>query len=36
MLGMERGIDVTTGGAAIILTTVLCVFTIPILMFAVG
>ncbi len=36
MLGMEKGIDVSTGSAAIILTTVLCVFTIPILMFAVG
>ncbi|MCI8557317.1 MAG: hypothetical protein HFI19_06055 [Lachnospiraceae bacterium] len=35
MLGMDKGIDVSTGSAAIILTTVLCVFTIPILMFAV-
>ncbi len=35
MLGMGKGIDVSTGSAAIILTTVLCVFTIPILMFAV-
>lgn len=35
MLGMGKGIDVSTGSAAIILTTILCVFTIPILMFAV-
>lgn len=34
MLGMQKGIDVSAGSAAIILTTVLCVFTIPILMFA--
>ena len=34
MLGMQKGIDVSTGSAAIILTTVLCVFTIPVLMFA--
>lgn len=36
MLGMGKGMDVSTGSAAIILTTVLCVFTIPILMFAVA
>ena len=36
MMGMRKGIDGTNGSAAIILTTVLCVFTIPILMFAVG
>lgn len=34
MLGMQKGIDVSAGSAAIILTTVLCVFTIPVLMFA--
>lgn len=34
MLRMQKGIDVSAGSAAIILTTVLCVFTIPILMFA--
>ena len=34
MLGLQKGIDVSTGSAAIILTTVLCVFTIPVLMFA--
>lgn len=33
MMGMRKGIDGTTGSAAIILTTILCVFTIPILMF---
>ena len=32
MLGNERGIDGTTCGAAIILSTVLCVFTIPVLL----
>ena len=32
MLGNERGMDGTTCGAAIILSTVLCVFTIPVLL----
>lgn len=36
MLGMQRGMDVSTGSAAIILTTLFCVVTIPILMFAVS
>lgn len=36
MLGNERGIDGTTCGAAIILSTVLCVFTVPVLLLAVG
>lgn len=36
MMGMQKGIDGTNGSATIILTTVLCVFTIPILMFAVA
>lgn len=36
MMGIQKGIDGTNGSAAIILTTVLCVFTIPILMFAAG
>jgi len=35
ILGNERGIDGTTCGAAIILTTILCVFTVPVLMAAV-
>lgn len=35
MMGMQRGMDVSTGSAAIILTTVFCVVTIPVLMFAV-
>ncbi len=34
MLGNERGIDGTTSSAAIILTTVLCVFTVPLLVTA--
>jgi len=36
MLGNERGIDGTTCGAAIILSTVLCVFTVPVILLAVG
>lgn len=36
MMGMQKGIDGTNGSATIILTTILCVFTIPILMFAVA
>lgn len=36
MLGNERGMDGTTCGAAIILSTVLCVFTVPVLLAAVG
>ncbi len=32
MLGMQKGMDVSTGSAAIILTTVFCVLTIPVLM----
>lgn len=32
ILGMQKGMDGTTCSAAIILTTVLCVFTIPVLM----
>lgn len=36
MLGNQRGIDGTTCSAAIILTTLLCMFTIPILMAVVG
>ena len=34
ILGMEKGMDVTTCSAAIILTTILCVFTVPILIAA--
>lgn len=36
MLGNERGIDGTTCSAAIILSTVLCVFTVPVILLAVG
>lgn len=36
MLGNERGMDGTTCGAAIILSTVLCVFTVPVILLAVG
>ena len=32
ILGTQKGIDGTTCSAAIILTTLLCVFTIPILL----
>ncbi len=32
ILGTEKGMDVTTCSAAIILTTILCVFTVPVLM----
>lgn len=36
ILGNQRGIDGSTCSAAIILTTVLCVFTIPVLMAVIG
>lgn len=36
ILGNQKGIDGTTCSAAIILTTILCVFTIPVLMALVG
>lgn len=36
ILGAQKGIDGATCGAAIILTTVLCVFTIPILLAVIG
>ena len=36
ILGTQKGIDGTTCGAAIILTTLLCVFTIPILLTIIG
>lgn len=36
ILGTQKGIDGTTCGAAIILTTLLCVFTIPILLTVIG
>ncbi len=36
ILGNQKGIDGSTCSAAIILTTVLCVFTVPILLMAVG
>lgn len=36
MLGTQKGIDCTTCSAAIILTTVLCVLTIPVLMAIIG
>ncbi len=32
ILGTQKGMDCTTCSAAIILTTVLCVFTVPILL----
>lgn len=36
ILGYQRGIDVTSCSAAIILTTVLCVFTVPVLVICAG
>ena len=36
ILGTQKGIDGSTCGAAIILTTVLCVFTIPVLLAVIG
>ena len=36
ILGNQKGIDGTTCSAAIILTTILCVFTIPVLMAVAG
>lgn len=36
ILGNQRGIDVTACSAAIILTTVLCVFTVPVLIICAG
>lgn len=36
ILGNQKGIDGSTCSAAIILTTVLCVFTVPVLLMAVG
>ena len=36
ILGNQKGIDGSTCSAAIILTTILCVFTIPVLLAIVG